>query len=287
MVKAYKGGSYLHMERNPHFFGSGQHIGGHLLGPYIDGMLFKFYGTSDVAILALKKGNIDMFWWGIEPGYLDDLKKEKDIQLIDQFGTAEEALRSLQEALDLPEPQASGWEFTTEARPAGREHKESWQHRTISMSDIGSGVVVGLLVLLLGAQWVYFNRDALAARDVWRPSMERFCEVLMCELPMRVELADFGIVERDVRKHPTVEEALLINVAFENRATFNQPYPLFEVSFTDSTGAPVAMRRFTPAEYLGDMVDPAAGMSPHAPAQVVLEVIDPGEQAVSFQFGFL
>ena len=189
--------------------------------------------------------------------------------------------------LDLPEPQASGWEMTTEASAADRRHAESWQHRTVSMSDIGSGVMVGLLVLLLGAQWLYFNRDALAANNTWRPGLERFCEVLMCELPMRVELADFGIVERDVRKHPVVEEALLINVAFENRATFNQPYPLFEVSFTDSTGAPVAMRRFAPAEYLDDTVDPAVGMSPHVPAQVVLEVIDPGERAVSFQFGFL
>lgn len=189
--------------------------------------------------------------------------------------------------LDLPEPQASGWEITTEADAADRRHAERWQQRTISMADIGSGLVAGLLVLLLGAQWVYFNRDALAAQQAWRPSLERFCEVLMCELPMRVELADFGIVERDVRQHPSVEEALLINVAFENRASFNQPYPLFEVSFTDSSGAPVAMRRFTPAEYLGDTVDPASGMSPHTSAQVVLEVIDPGEQATSFQFGFL
>jgi predicted Zn finger-like uncharacterized protein len=189
--------------------------------------------------------------------------------------------------LDLPEPQASGWDITTETDAADRRHAESWQQRTVSMSYIGSGLVVGLLVLLLGAQWVYFNREALAAHNAWRPSLERFCEVLMCELPMRVELAEFGIVERDVRKHPGVEEALLINVAFENRAAFNQPYPLFEVSFTDSSGTPVAMRRFTPAEYLGESVDSAAGMSPHTTAQVVLEVIDPGEQAVSFQFGFL
>ena len=189
--------------------------------------------------------------------------------------------------LDLPEPQASGWDITTETDAADRRHAESWQQRTVSMSYIGSGLVVGLLVLLLGAQWVYFNREALAAHNAWRPSLERFCEVLMCELPMQVELAEFGIVERDVRKHPGVEEALLINVAFENRAAFNQPYPLFEVSFTDSSGTPVAMRRFTPAEYLGESVDSAAGMSPHTAAQVVLEVIDPGEQAVSFQFGFL
>jgi ABC-type transport system substrate-binding protein len=81
VIKAYKSGAYLHMERNPHFFGSGQHMGGHLLGPYIDGMLFKFYGTSDVAILALKKGNIDMFWWGIQPGYIEDLGHEPNVKV--------------------------------------------------------------------------------------------------------------------------------------------------------------------------------------------------------------
>ena len=81
IIKAYKGGAYLHMQKNPYFFGSGQHIGGHLLGPYIDEILFKFYGTSDVAVLALKKGNIDMFWWGLQPGYLDDLEKNADIQV--------------------------------------------------------------------------------------------------------------------------------------------------------------------------------------------------------------
>lgn len=81
VVKDYKGGAYLHMVKNPHFFGSGNTIGGHLLGPYIDGILFKFYGTSDVAVLALKKGNIDMFWWGLQPGYLDDLQKTTDVQV--------------------------------------------------------------------------------------------------------------------------------------------------------------------------------------------------------------
>jgi len=81
VVKSYKDGAFLHMERNPHFFGTGRSIGGHLLGPYIDGILFKFYGTSDVAILALKKGNIDMFWWGLQPGYLEDLERTPDVRL--------------------------------------------------------------------------------------------------------------------------------------------------------------------------------------------------------------
>jgi len=180
-----------------------------------------------------------------------------------------------------------GWEMTTEVRPAVQPPSDSWQHRTVSMADIGSGMAAGVLVLLLGLQWVFFNRDVLAAEGVFTPAMERMCEVLHCRLPLRVDLAQFGIVERDVRKHPVVDDALLINVSFENRADFAQAYPWFEVSFIDKAGNPVAMRRFSPPEYLGEDVDIDSGMPPQSPVQVVLEVLDPGEEAVSFQFGFL
>ncbi len=80
-IKEQREGAYLFLEKNKYFFGAGKKIGGRMLGPFINGIIFKFYGTSDAAVLALKKGSIDMFWWGIEPGYLEDLKKEKDIQL--------------------------------------------------------------------------------------------------------------------------------------------------------------------------------------------------------------
>ena len=189
--------------------------------------------------------------------------------------------------IDIPALKERGWEMTTEARPVGHAPSESWQGRAVSMADIGSGMALGLLVLLLCLQWVYFKRDVLAADVGLRPTMERFCGALHCGLPMRVDLERIGIVERDVRKHPVVEDALLINVAIENRADFVQPYPLFEVSFTDKAGSPVAMRRFSPAEYLGDDIELASGMTPQLPAQVMLEVLDPGTEAVSFQFGFL
>lgn len=197
-------------------------------------------------------------------------------EVMNQFGPVE-----------IPALREPGWEVTTEARPAGRTPPDNWQGRTVSMADIGSGIAIGLLVLLLGVQWVYFKRDLLASDAGLRPTMDRFCAVLHCSLPMRVDLERIGIVERDVRKHPVVEDALLINVAIENRADFIQPYPLFEVSFTDKVGSPVAMRRFRPAEYLGEDVDRESGMLPEMPAQVVLEVLDPGAEAVSFQFGFL
>jgi ABC-type transport system substrate-binding protein len=80
-IKERREGAYLFVERNKYFFGTGKKLAGRTLGPFIDGIIFKYYGTSDAAVLALKKGSIDMFWWGIEPGYLEDLQKEKDIQL--------------------------------------------------------------------------------------------------------------------------------------------------------------------------------------------------------------
>jgi peptide/nickel transport system substrate-binding protein len=81
ILKEWKKGAYLYLTKNSYFFGKGQTISGYKLGPYIDGILYKIFGTSDVAILALKKGVIDMYWKGIQPGYLDDLQKDHNIQI--------------------------------------------------------------------------------------------------------------------------------------------------------------------------------------------------------------
>jgi len=81
VLKNRRRGTYVHLQKNRYFFGLGQDIGGRILGPYVNDLLFKVYGTADVAVLALKKGSIDMFLWGIQPGYIDDLKRQKDIRI--------------------------------------------------------------------------------------------------------------------------------------------------------------------------------------------------------------
>ena len=81
VLKEWHQGAFLFVEKNKHFFGTGQKICGRMLGPNIDGIIFKFFGTSDAAVLALKKGTMDMFWSGIQPGYLEDLEKEPGIRL--------------------------------------------------------------------------------------------------------------------------------------------------------------------------------------------------------------
>lgn len=88
MLSEWRRGAYLHLQQNPYFFGRDLTIGGLQLGPHVANLLFKIYGTSDVAILALKKGAIDMFWQGIQPGYLDDLNRDPDIRTISSTKSA-------------------------------------------------------------------------------------------------------------------------------------------------------------------------------------------------------
>ncbi len=80
-LEQWRRGAFLHLKKNPLFFGTGQAINGHTLGPFFDDLVYTVFGTSDVAILALKKGSIDMFWWPIQPGYMADLNQREDIRL--------------------------------------------------------------------------------------------------------------------------------------------------------------------------------------------------------------
>lgn len=75
-VKWARGG-FIRIERNENFFAGDMEVGGRKVGPYIDGILFKFYGSMDSAILALKKGDIDYYWASIPAGYLKDLEGDK------------------------------------------------------------------------------------------------------------------------------------------------------------------------------------------------------------------
>jgi predicted Zn finger-like uncharacterized protein len=173
------------------------------------------------------------------------------------------------------------------ASPMPRDLPGSWQRRPIAWHDVVSGAGIGLLILLLGIQWAYYNRNMLANYALWRPTLERFCTVLPCDLPLQADLAQIELLERDVRRHPRADEALLINATLANHASHTQPYPVFSVSFSDLAGKPVAMRHFRPAEYLGDDTAISAGMAPGARVHAVLEIEDPGTEAVSFQLDFL
>jgi peptide/nickel transport system substrate-binding protein len=82
LLTDWRQGAYIFLKKNEDFFGKEKEMQGFVLGPHIDGMILKIFGTTDAAVLAMRKGSIDMFWWGIQAGYLEDLLKDRDVGIM-------------------------------------------------------------------------------------------------------------------------------------------------------------------------------------------------------------
>ncbi len=136
-----------------------------------------------------------------------------------------------------------------------------------------------LLALTLAAQGAYFYRAELTTL----PLLGEACRMIGCALPARRDLRRIEVLNRDVRPHPQTEQALLVSLTLVNRAAFAQPFPTLEMSFSDTDGRLVALRRFAPAEY---RPTEAASMTPGEPVPLRLELRDPGARGVSFRFRF-
>ncbi len=85
--------------------------------------------------------------------------------------------------------------------------------------------------------------------------------------------------------HPVIDDALMVTGAFVNQAPFAQKVPELLISLFDVKGNLIANRLFKPAEYLledrtRDHIDPGK------PVQFRLEIVDPGANALTYEFEF-
>lgn len=143
-----------------------------------------------------------------------------------------------------------------------------------------------LMAMILALQIVYFKRNQLLTMPSWQPVIESMCQMFHCRIQLPHDLSQIRIIGRDVRSHPTINNALAISVTLENTAPFRQAFPDLRLRFSDRQGKILASRRFTPAEYLGKTVRINEGMPSHTPVQGNLLIVDPGRNAVNFEFEF-
>ena len=78
----------------------------------------------------------------------------------------------------------------------------------------------------------------------------------------------------------------MISLSLRNEAAFAQPWPVVVVTLSDAQGHRLAMRRLQPVDYLDDPDVLRRGLAPGATTALLLEVEDPGDQAVAYEFGF-
>ena len=141
-----------------------------------------------------------------------------------------------------------------------------------------------LLVFIL--QYSYFMRNDLARHAVLRPWLERLCTIAACEIPMRKDTKNIIILNREIRGASDNKNILQVNITLKNIAPYSQPFPKIQLTFSDINGNRIAYRRFTPDEYLSKELDQRKGMQPQVPVLASLQILDPGRNAVTFEFEF-
>lgn len=183
--------------------------------------------------------------------------------------------------------------FDPDERPRGaarRMHTPAFAHARHTRPRARNWpwtVGASALLLSLVAQLAYAERVPLLDDARVRPWLDRACAQFGCHLPLRHDTARLQLLSRDIRPHPSVPDGLIVSATLRNDAEFAQAFPAVEITLSDLDENRIAMRRFLPAEYLGDSRNLTSGMAPGATAALVFEVGDPGKNAVAFEFKFL
>jgi len=166
-------------------------------------------------------------------------------------------------------------------RPSRRRPAASTRNR------IGWGLGSLLLILALAGQYAWYEIETLYRYPVLQAPLDRLCTIADCQPPQLRDVRQVELLNRHVYSHPNVDGALMITATVVNHAPFAQPFPMLGVRFSDLQGRTVAARRFLPQEYLGTPLLPGSLMEPGAPVTVNLEIVDPGDRALSFEFEFI
>ena len=145
-----------------------------------------------------------------------------------------------------------------------------------------------ILFALSFSQLAYFRAHELVNLiPSSQPLLEQFCEAVGCHYSGPRDTKKIQLISRDVRLHPKTKKALLISAAMINNAPFAQPYPDIHVRLSDISGNVVAERIFNAKTYMGKLSNPFLLMKSKTPVHINFEVVDPGKDAINFEFTFL
>ena len=137
------------------------------------------------------------------------------------------------------------------------------------------------------AQYAYYNRTTLIKITELRPWFEKACILANCSLPEIKDTKLFLLSSKNIFTHPNVDNALMISGSIINQATFTQAFPVIELRFANVRGETIAARRFTASEYLNIPENQISKIQPDTPVSFTLEIKDPGDEMISYEFDFL
>jgi predicted Zn finger-like uncharacterized protein len=148
--------------------------------------------------------------------------------------------------------------------------------------------LIGILLLLVLAiaQSIYYQRYELISNPRYQQQILDLCEFVPCAESQFSSSRQIKLLERNVFTHPVKSNALMVTGSFVNEAPFPQKLPKLLVTLFDVRGNLIANRQFVADEYLQSGNEPTALQS-KIPIQFRLEILDPGTEALTYEFEFL
>ncbi|MCW8956765.1 MAG: zinc-ribbon and DUF3426 domain-containing protein [Gammaproteobacteria bacterium] len=170
-----------------------------------------------------------------------------------------------------------------ELRAESRAGKPRFGYLETTLLSIG--IVASILAGII--QYSYYHRYQLVQKNELRPWLIKLCDITGCDLPEPRDPKRIELSSKNIFSHPNTANALMISATIVNQAEFEQTFPLLDLHFEDIRGKSIASRRFKPEEYLGISSDQISKMEPGNPVPFNIEIIDPGQEVVSYEFDFL
>jgi predicted Zn finger-like uncharacterized protein len=147
-----------------------------------------------------------------------------------------------------------------------------------------AAAAVMAVVTLLNLAFV--SGSSLLAQPSVRAALEGLGAIEAPPKPAYRNLKLLHLASSEMRGHPTLEKTLVLNATIVNRADKPQPFPGLQITLFDAHNQPLASRLFSPLEYLPQNSAADAGMPPGAYLPVIMELLDPGDDAVGFEMKF-
>lgn len=157
-------------------------------------------------------------------------------------------------------------------------------------SRIARLICFSTIILLLGislcAQLLWRNHIAYSQDARIRPLLEWTCANAACNLPSYSDINAIRSDNLSVRNHQIFENRLSVNIEFRNTAEFPQKFPIMVLSFNSVSNDIIALREFSPSEYLDSELTDLALMPVMSPVQVNLDLINPGPGIANYTLAF-
>ena len=154
------------------------------------------------------------------------------------------------------------------------------------LATVSWSLAILVLIAALAAEYIWFNQPELMLDPRLEPLTAKLCELTDCQHLQMRNPSKIEMISRNVYTHPNEKEALMVSTTLVNHASYAQPYPDVQIDFSNVRGELVASRRFIPEEYLQTDSEQLSLLQSGNPITFGLEIIDPGKEAITYEFSF-